>query len=98
MPGSIFFQNFVTKWAKPPSYELAGMTPSEPELKALMIASLDGDAASHRQHCRAHDAYVHEAQLQAAIDLIVAPLADQAYLPTRNNDRTAVLSRTDLAI
>jgi RNA polymerase sigma-70 factor, ECF subfamily len=48
MSGSIFFQNFVTKWAKPPNYELAGMTTSEPELKALMIASLDGDAASHR--------------------------------------------------
>jgi hypothetical protein len=54
---------------------------------------LTGSTAGH-----VHDAYVHEAQLQAAIDLIVAPLADQAYLPTRNNDRTAVLSRTDLAI
>jgi hypothetical protein len=30
---------------------------------------------------------MHEARLRAAIDLIVPRCAEQAYLPTRSNDR-----------
>jgi RNA polymerase sigma-70 factor (ECF subfamily) len=51
LPGLGFFRldaETVTKSAGSPNYEIAGMTTLEIELKALMLASLAGNAASHR--------------------------------------------------